>query len=759
MTKLVIVESPSKAKTIGRYLGKEYRIAASVGHIRDLPSSTLGVDVNNDFKPRYINMKGKDQVIRDLKKQAAEADEVLLATDPDREGEAIAWHLSTILKIDPSTPCRITFNEITDKAVKEAVKHPRPIDMDLVDAQQARRVLDRLVGYELSPLLWKKIRKGLSAGRVQSVATKMLVDREREIDAFIPEEYWNLYAFLSKLEETLEFRVKYHGELQNDKVKKVDVRSQAEADAIQQDLNNDAYQVYKLKKGQRRKQPYPPYTTSTLQQDASRRMGYTSRRTMQIAQQLYEGVTIAGQGQISLVTYIRTDSVRISEDALTEARSRISSEFGEAYLPAKARYFKNKSAAQDAHEAIRPAHFDLAPEQVRYSLTNEQFRLYDLIWKRFLASQMAPALIDTVSLDVQNGSHIFRANGETIVFPGYLKLYDDTSGNKNDDKERLPELSEGEALRFRRFLPEQKFTLPPARYTEASLIKALEEEGIGRPSTYAPTISTVLERHYAEKDQKSLVPTDLGTLVTELLEDNFANIVDSKFTANMESKLDEVEAGKEDWVDVLKDFYPDFHKAIEQADTMIEKITIEPEKLGRVCPECGQGELVLREGRYGKFIACSRFPECRYTETITVETGSHCPKCGSNVVERKSKKGRLFYTCDKKGKDPDCDFISWYQPVDNEFCPVCGTYMVLRKARGQTYKTCGNPDCETNKRKTSAKKAGAGKRGGKASSGSAGSGGTAGAAANQDSGSEAAPDNVGGASPDSTSENAGAEES
>ncbi len=584
--------------------------------------------------------------------------------------------------------------------------------MDLVDAQQARRILDRLVGYELSPLLWKKIRKGLSAGRVQSVATKMLVDREREIQAFVPEEYWNLYAFLSKLTDETEFRVKYHGEIAGEKVKKVEVKSKEEADAIQADLNNDAYQVYNLKKGQRKKQPYPPYTTSTLQQDASRRMGYSSRRTMQIAQQLYEGVTIAGQGQTSLVTYIRTDSVRISEEALAEARNLISSSYGSAYLPAKARYFKNKNESQDAHEAIRPAHFDLNPEKVRDSLTNEQYRLYDLIWKRFLASQMSPALIDTVSLDVSNGSHIFRANGETIVFPGYLRLYDDVSGGKGDDKERLPELSEGEKLRFRRFLPEQKFTLPPARYTEASLIKAMEEDGIGRPSTYAPTISTVLSRNYAEKDQKSLVPTDLGTMVTELLEQNFDNIVDTKFTAKMESRLDEVEEGKEGWVDVLKNFYPSFHEAVEKADSSLEKVKIEEEKLGRTCPECGEGELLLRQGRYGKFIACSRFPDCRYTEAITVDAGAHCPKCGSHVLERKSKKGRLFYTCDKKGKDPDCDFISWYVPVDNEFCPVCGTYMVLRKARGQSYKTCGNPDCETNKKKSSSAKS-AGKSGGR----------------------------------------------
>ncbi len=705
MTKqLLIVESPSKAKTIGRYLGKDFRIAASVGHIRDLPASTIGVDVKRDFKPRYINMKGKDKVIRELKDLAKDADNILLATDPDREGEAIAWHLSTILKIDPQTPCRVTFNEITQKAVQEAIGKPRPIDMDLVDAQQARRVLDRLVGYELSPLLWKKIRKGLSAGRVQSVATKMLVDREREIEAFIPEEYWNIYAFLAKFEDPTEFRVKYHGELNGEKIKKQDVRSKEEADLILKDLLPERYEVYSLKKGQRKKNPFPPFTTSTLQQDASRRMGYSARRTMSIAQQLYEGVTVSGHGQTSLVTYIRTDSLRISEDALQEARTLITETYGEKYLPAKARYFKNKNAAQDAHEAIRPAHFDLTPEKVRNSLSPEQFRLYDLIWKRFMASQMSSAVLDTVALNVSNGSHIFRANGETIVFPGYLKAYDDLAG-KSDDKERMPELTDGEKLKFIKLDPEQKFTQPPARYTEASLIKALEEDGIGRPSTYAPTISTVLSRRYAEKEQKSLVPTDLGKVVTELLEENFESIVDTKFTASMESRLDEVEEGGLEWKAVLRDFYPEFHSSVELAESTVEKIEMPEQKLDRKCPKCEEGDLLLKEGRYGKFIACSRFPDCDFTETFVVETGAHCPKCGSMVVERKSKRGRIFYTCDKKGKDPECDFISWHLPIDNEFCEVCGTYMVLRRSRGQTFKACGNPECSTNK-KAKPKKAG-----------------------------------------------------
>lgn len=710
---LVIVESPAKAKTIGRYLGKDYKIAASVGHVRDLPASTLGVEVQNDFKPRYINMRGKDKVIRELKTLAQDSEEILLATDPDREGEAIAWHLATILKLDPETPCRITFNEITAKAVREAVAKPRPIDMDLVDAQQARRILDRLVGYELSPLLWKKVRKGLSAGRVQSVATRMLVDREREIEAFVPEEYWNLYAFLHKHEDKCVFRVKYHGEYHNDKVSKKEIGNKEEADLVLNDLDPQAYSVLKVKKGTRNKQPAPPFTTSTLQQDASRRLGYSSRRTMSIAQQLYEGVTVAGQGQIALVTYIRTDSVRISDDALHEVRNLIAQNYVDKYLPPKPRFFKNKNQSQDAHEAIRPAHFDLPPDKVRDSLSYEQFRLYELIWKRFMASQMQAALLDTVSLDVINKTHVFRTNGETVVFPGFLTLYDDFSGDKKeeDSKERLPELAEGEPLCFKKLEPEQKFTQPPARYTEASLIKAMEEQGIGRPSTYAPTISTVLDRHYAEKEQKYLVPTELGKLVTDLLEANFNNIVDLKFTAGMENELDKVEEGEKNWVKVMESFYPSFHEAIEKAYNDVEKVELPEVELDRVCPECGVGRLVLKEGRFGKFIACSRFPECRYTENFAPETGAHCPKCGSSVVQRKSKRGRVFYTCDKKGKDPNCDFISWNLPVDGQTCPVCGSYMEQRRSRGKTFIACSNKDCPTQQAKP-AKAAAAKKTGG-----------------------------------------------
>lgn len=693
---LVIVESPAKAKTIGQYLGKDYKITASVGHIRDLPSSTIGVDVKDNFKPRYINMRGKHKVIKELKALAQDSENIYLATDPDREGEAIAWHLATLLKIDAESNCRVTFNEITPKAVKKAMESPRPIDMDLVNSQQARRILDRLVGYELSPLLWKKIRKGLSAGRVQSVATRMLVEREREINAFIPEEYWNIYAFLKDHVEAENFRVRYQGEKNGDKVKKVEIKSKEEADALDKDLDEENYSVDRVKKGKRKKNPQAPYTTSTLQQDASRRLGFTSRRTMRVAQQLYEGVSIQGQGQVALVTYIRTDSVRISDDAIEEARNLITKNFGKNYLPSQPRTFKNKNASQDAHEAIRPAHFNLSPEEVRHTLSDEQFKLYDLIWKRFLSSQMAPADIDTVTLDVVNNAHIFRINGETIQFPGYLKLYDDMVSNAN--KELLPELEEGQKLFFQKLEKEQKFTLPPARYTEASLIKALEEEGIGRPSTYAPTISTILDRNYAEKDNKSLKPTELGTLVTEMLEHNFDSIVNKKFTAEMEDELDKVEDGTKDWVEVLEGFYPEFHEAVEKADDAIDKVELPEQDLNRACPKCQEGKLFLKQGRFGKFIACNRFPDCDYTESYAEPTDAHCPKCSSNVVKRKSKRNRYFFTCDKLGSDPECDFISWNLPIDGENCNVCGAYMVMKVARGKSYKACSNPECATNKR-------------------------------------------------------------
>ena len=543
---LVIVESPAKAKTIGRYLGKEYRIAASVGHIRDLPSSKIGVDVENGFKPLYTNMKGKEKVIRELKDMAEQVDQVFIATDPDREGEAIGWHLAHILKVDSSSPCRISFNEITQTAVKKAIENPRPIDLDLVNSQQARRILDRLVGYELSPLLWKKVKTGLSAGRVQSVATRMIVDREREIEAFKPEEYWLMFAFLKKLETDPVFRARYHGRLEDDKVKKIKLNNEAETKAVLDDIKAADWQVHTVKKGRRQKQPNAPFTTSTLQQEASRYLSFTSRRTMAVAQQLYEGLDLPEVGTTALVTYVRTDSVRVSQEAQQAAIAYVKETFGDDYLPKSPRQFKNKNATQDAHEAIRPAHFELPPDQIKEQLSHDQYRLYKLIWDKFIASQMAPAKVDTVTADIAAASHIFRVQGETIIFPGYMAQYGvqlvDQDVEKNADDEdgknnTLPELHEGDKLLLDKLTHEQKFTQPPARYTEASLIKAMEEKGIGRPSTYSPTISTILDRLYVEKDQRHLKPTELGKAVTGMLENSFDDIVDLKFTAEMEEKL------------------------------------------------------------------------------------------------------------------------------------------------------------------------------------------------------------------------------
>ena len=687
---LVIVESPAKAKTIGRYLGKDYKIAASVGHIRDLPSSTMGVDVRHDFKPTYINMRGKEKVIRELKDLASSADRIYIATDPDREGEAIAWHIAKVLNIELDDECRISFNEITEKAIKKAIMSPRKIDIDLVNAQQARRVLDRLVGYELSPLLWSKVRKGLSAGRVQSVATKLVVDREKEIEAFIPEEYWNINAELSPLDANFPFKARYHGEKKNGKIEKVKVSSKEETE------------------GRKLRQPFAPFTTSTLQQEASRRISFTSRKTMSVAQQLYEGVEIAGQGQVALVSYIRTDSVRVSDEAMTAARRLISEKYGEKYLPKSPRKYTNKNSAQDAHEAIRPAHFELDPESIRNSLSLDQYKLYKLIWDRFLASQMASAEVDTVSLDVICQNSIFRAQGETIKFQGFLAAYADIADDVGEDdksvKAKLPELTDGQSLKLLDIKSEQKFTLPPARFTEATLIKTLEEKGIGRPSTYAPTISTILERNYIDKKGKIIYPTELGKVVTLLLSENFAEIVDVSFTADMESKLDEIEVGKKDWVKVLGEFYPPFHELIVKAGSAVSKVKMEEKQTGEKCPECG-GDLIIKEGRFGQFVACSHFPECKYTRNVEITVKGSCPLCGSGLVSHRSNKykGRVFYTCDKKGSDAECGFISWYLPVEGQKCDTCGSYMVWKRFRGRAYPKCANPECPKNTTKKTAK--------------------------------------------------------
>lgn len=707
---LVIVESPAKAKTIGRYLGKEFRIAASVGHIRDLPSSTLGVDVQNGYRPRYISMKGKEKVIRELKEMAADAGRVYIATDPDREGEAIAWHLAQILKIDENSLCRISFNEITEHAVRNAVEHPRALDMNLVNSQQARRILDRLVGYELSPLLWKKIKKGLSAGRVQSVATRMIVEREREIQAFKPEEYWLITAWLHKTPADPLFRARYHGELADGKISKVKLGDQTMAETVVHDLQGRSFQVWQVKKGNRQRQPGPPFTTSTLQQEAARYLGFTSKKTMSIAQQLYEGVDLPGNGSVALVTYIRTDSVRVSAEAEQEARQHIDARFGETYLPKAPRRFKNRNSAQDAHEAIRPAHFDLVPDQIKDKLSFDQYRLYKLIWDKFIASQMAAASIDTVVADIAAGSHIFRATGETVRFPGFLAQYGvqlvDQEAEKESDevdatKEKLPELTQNDLLILDQLKPDQKFTQPPSRYTEATLIKAMEEQGIGRPSTYAPTISTIQERLYVEKDRKFLLPTELGKIVTGLLEEHFNHIVDLDFTAKMEADLDTVESGRQDWVGLLDQFYPAFHKLVLAAESL-DRVKVAEVATGEKCPECQEGDLMIKEGRYGKFIACSRYPDCKYTRNVENAVKGKCPLCGSGLISRVSKKfkGSRFYMCDKQGSDPQCPFISWDLPIEGRTCDTCGSYMVWKHFKGRSFPKCGNKDCPTNQRKS-----------------------------------------------------------
>jgi len=704
---LVIVESPAKAKTIGRYLGGDYEIMASVGHIRDLPPNQMGIDVKNNYKPLYIPMQGKSKVVSELKAKAAESDFVYIATDPDREGEAIAWHLATILKIDPATKCRITFNEITKKAVKEAIDAPRAIDMDLVDAQQARRILDRLVGYELSPLLWQKVKKNLSAGRVQSVATKVVMERDAEIDAFVPEEYWILTALLTPDRDSEAFKVTYQGIKDGSKVKKVKLSNADEVEQVVSRVDGCEFVVDAIKKNTIDRQPSPPFTTSTMQQEASRKLGFTSRKTMSVAQQLYEGVEIEGVGQTALVSYIRTDSVRVSDEAVAAARNLIFSEYGQEYVCPFVRTYKNKNTAQDAHEAIRPAHFDMSPKSIKKSLSSDQYRLYKLIWDRFVATQMAPAKVDTVTIDAAAGKDVFRTSGETVVFKGFLALYSEGEEEtaKTDEKQEkvtLPALSDGQSLRKLGLDKQQKFTQPPAHYTEATLIKAMEENGIGRPSTYAPTIATILDRNYVAKDGKFIKITELGKITTNLLSDNFTEIVDVHFTAEMENSLDDVESGKRVWTDVIDDFYPNFHKQVEAAFKNVEKVVIEPKKTGEKCPNCGS-ELVIRDGRYGQFIACSNFPECKFTKNIEVAAKGKCPYCGSGLLSHKSKKYRnkTFYTCDKKGSNPNCDFISWDLPLEGKTCPTCGSYMVLKRYGKKSYPKCPNKECPTNTPKSS----------------------------------------------------------
>lgn len=704
--KLVIVESPTKAKTIGRYLGKDYKISASVGHIRDLPRNSMGVNVNDNFKPIYITTNVK--VVKELRELASDADFVYIATDPDREGEAIAWHVAHVLKIDPSTNCRITFNEITKKAVQEAISNPRSIDMDLVDAQQARRILDRLVGYELSPLLCSKIRRGLSAGRVQSVATKIVMDRDAQIDAFIPEDYWLVSSIVKPEGNNTKFKVSYYGTNVDGKVEKPKngrILTEEKAKSVVDHVKGNDLKIISVKKGEGTRKPAPPFTTSTMQQEASRRLGFSTKKTTSLAQQLYEGIEIAGHGQTALVSYIRTDSVRVSDEAVAFSRTLIEEKFGKEYVCPYKRNYKNKNSAQDAHEAIRPTHFDLNPELIKSSLSNDQYKLYKLIWERFLASQMADAAIDTVTMEAECNNEIFRAQGETVAFAGFLAVYADIKeeneeDNEKENKSKLPELSEGQTLKNLDLTCDKKQTLPPPHYTEATLIKAMEDNGIGRPSTYSATISTILDRKYVDREGRNLHITELGKLVTNMLEDNFNQIVDVSFTAAMEEKLDTVETGNANWVKVLSEFYPGFHEQVQNASDSIEKVKIESEKIGEKCPECGDGDLVIKEGRNGKFIACSCFPKCTYTRNIEVQAKGKCPVCGSGLLVRKTRKGsKTFYVCDKKGTKPDCDFISWDLPIDDKKCETCGSYMVWHRFRGKVYPKCSNQDCETNKKK------------------------------------------------------------
>ena len=695
---LLIVESPAKSKTIKKYLGSNYTVRATMGHIRDLPKSSMGVDFDNDFEPSYLTIRGKGDVMKALKKDVKASDKVILATDPDREGEAISWHIMQALGLSDKTTSRVVFNEITKDAVKAAIKHPRSIDYDLVDAQQARRLLDRIVGYSISPLLWRKVKKGLSAGRVQSVATKLICDREDEIIAFEPKEYWSIEAGLTNPPAKKKFVAKFYG----DKKGKIIPETEKQTTDIINALKGAEYKVTEVKKTSKKRQPMPPFITSTLQQEAANKFGYTSTRTMMIAQQLYEGVEIKGMGAVGLITYMRTDSVRIADEAIAAARQYIGSRWGSEYLPASPRVFKNKKNAQDAHEAIRPSLPDLIPDNIKESLSAEQFKIYKLIWDRFIASQMAPADIDVTSVTVSAADYIFKASGSSVNFPGFTTVYEETSEN-NEKSQPLPPLNENDVLSLKELTPKQHFTQPPARYTEASLIRTLEELGIGRPSTYAPTVSTIVARKYVLKDKRQLYPTELGIAVNELMKENFAQIVDVEFTANMETKLDEVEEGKLEWKKILRDFYGPFKKELEEADKKIEHVQLTLEESDVTCELCGR-KMVYRDGRYGKFLACPGFPSCRNTKPIIEEIGVNCPKCGGSLVIRRSRKGIRYFGCINS---PECDFMSWDEPT-NEKCPVCGSMLLNRSIKGRILKNnkvCLNKDCEYNKQKSSKKKA------------------------------------------------------
>ena len=685
MSKLVIVESPAKAKTIKKYLGSGYEVIASMGHVRDLPQARLCVDVKNDFAPKYAIIKGKEKLVSELKEAAQESDTVYLATDPDREGEAISWHLAYILGLDAEEMNRVTFNEITKTGVTEGMANPRTIDLDLVNAQQARRILDRLVGYSLSPFLAKTIRRGLSAGRVQSVALRIIVDREEEIRAFKPEEYWTIDARLTAEGSRSIFGASFYG----DKNGEIKIQNEEQANAILAALESVPFVVDSVKKGKKNKQPAPPFITSTLQQEASRKLGFQAKRTMKAAQELYEGVEIKGMGAVGLITYMRTDSLRISEDAINEAVQYIGDRWGKSYLPAKPRHFKTRATAQDGHEAIRPTSVQLTPKDVESSLTKDQYKLYKLIWERFVACQMANCVLNTSQAVISAGDYIFKASGYNVAFDGYTVLYEEGRDVEEEKGKDLPKLDAGMALKVRELKGSQHFTQPPARFTEASLIKTLEENGIGRPSTYAATITTLTSREYVTREGKSFKPTELGEVITKLMKEKFPEIVNIKFTAAVEKDLDEVQNGNVDWVETLHGFYDDFDKKLKKVKKEMDgvKIQLEEDKTDFICPNCGK-PMVVKFGRYGKFIACSGYPECKTIKKIVNETGAACPKCGGKIIEKKSKRGRVFYGCDQY---PKCDFVSWDAP-SGQNCPVCGKVLLQKKDKAKTL-YCVTPDC------------------------------------------------------------------
>ncbi len=680
---LVIVESPSKAKTIGKFLGSKYKVVASVGHIRDLPKSKLGINIENNFEPEYISIRGKGDVIKAMKKEAKDAGKVYLATDPDREGEAISWHIAYLLGIDEKEPCRIVFNEITKNAIQNAVKHPRAIDKKLVDAQQARRVLDRLVGYKISPLLWRKIRRGLSAGRVQSAALKIICDREKAILDFIPKEYWNIAAVLLNEAKGKEKQKPFTAKLAEYKGKKLTVSSKKEADKVLSELDPKGYVVRKIEEKEKIRKPNPPFTTSSLQQEASNKLGFYTKKTMLIAQQLYEGIEIKGHGTIGLVTYIRTDSVRISDEAQQAVTEYIKSSYSPAYLGNHV-FTNKKKDVQDAHEAIRPSYVDLHPDEIKDSLTKDQYNLYRLIWSRFVASRMASAVYDSVNAEVANGEYLFKANGSKLKFDGYLKVYNNID---EDDEKMLPHIEEGDRPSQTDLTCEQNFTQPPSRYSEATLVKELEDKDIGRPSTYAPIIATLIERKYITREKKMLKPTDLGFIVTDLMETYFKEIVDAGFTAGMEDKLDDIEVKNTEWKAIVGDFYKILAEELEVADEAIEKVTIEDELTDELCEVCGK-PMAIKHGRFGEFLACSGYPECKNTKPIVSKIDVKCPDCGKDIIARKSKKGRVFYGCSGY---PDCNRLYWNKPVDKK-CPNCSALLMEKKTKTSTY-MCSNPEC------------------------------------------------------------------